>query len=158
MPFPYGGKSRQITVDLDTQKLLAQGLTPVDIVNAVGAQNLILPAGTQKIDATEYGVTLNGTPGSIAALNAIPVRTSNGATLYLGDVAHVRDGFSPQTNVVRQDGQRGVLLSILKNGGASTLDIVKQHPQAAAGRGRRAASRLEDHAPVRSVAVREGGH
>ncbi|MEO1354802.1 MAG: efflux RND transporter permease subunit, partial [Pseudomonadota bacterium] len=124
VPFPYGGKSRQITVDLDTQKLLAQGLTPVDIVNAVGAQNLILPAGTQKIDATEYGVTLNGTPGSIAALNAIPVKTSNGATLYLGDVAHVRNGFSPQTNVVRQDGQRGVLLSILKNGGASTLDIV----------------------------------
>ena len=124
VPFPYGGKSRQITVDLDTQKLLAQGLTPVDIVNAVGAQNLILPAGTQKIDATEYGVTLNGTPGSIAALNAIPVKTSNGATLYLGDVANVRDGFSPQTNVVRQDGQRGVLLSVLKNGGASTLDIV----------------------------------
>lgn len=124
VPFPYGGKSRQITVDLDTQKLLAQGLTPVDIVNAVGAQNLILPAGTQKIDATEYGVTLNGTPGTIAALNAIPVKTSNGATLYLGDVANVRDGFSPQTNVVRQDGQRGVLLSILKNGGASTLDIV----------------------------------
>ncbi|MCL9848028.1 efflux RND transporter permease subunit (plasmid) [Ralstonia solanacearum P673] len=124
VPFPYGGKSRQITVDLDTQKLLAQGLTPTDIVNAVSAQNLILPAGTQKIDASEYAVALNGTPGTIAQLNAMPVRTSNGATLVLGDVANVRDGFSPQTNVVRQDGQRGVLLSILKNGGASTLDIV----------------------------------
>jgi multidrug efflux pump subunit AcrB len=124
VPFPYGGKSRQITVDLDTQKLLAQGLTPTDIVNAVSAQNLILPAGTQKIDASEYAVSLNGTPGTIAQLNAMPVKTSNGATLFLGDVANVRDGFSPQTNVVRQDGQRGVLLSILKNGGASTLDIV----------------------------------
>ncbi|MEQ6349529.1 efflux RND transporter permease subunit [Ralstonia pseudosolanacearum] len=124
VPFPYGGKSRQITVDLDTQKLLAQGLTPTDIVNAVSAQNLILPAGTQKIDASEYAVALNGTPGTIAQLNAMPVRTRNGATLVLGDVANVRDGFSPQTNVVRQDGQRGVLLSILKNGGASTLDIV----------------------------------
>ncbi|MCK4124908.1 efflux RND transporter permease subunit [Ralstonia pseudosolanacearum] len=124
VPFPYGGKSRQITVDLDTQKLLAQGLTPTDIVNAVSAQNLILPAGTQKIDASEYAVALNGTPGTIAQLNAMPVRTRNGATLVLGDVANVRDGFSPQTNVVRQDSQRGVLLSILKNGGASTLDIV----------------------------------
>jgi len=126
MPYPYGGKSRLISVDLDTSALLAHGLTPTDIVNAVGAQNLILPSGTQKLGETEYNVGLNGTPPSIAALNAIPVRTANGVTTYLKDVAHVRDGFSPQTNIVRQDGQRGVLLSVLKNGGTSTLAIVKE--------------------------------
>ena len=124
VPFPYGGKNRLISVDLDTQALQARGLSPADVVNAVNAQNLILPSGTAKFGATEYSVRLNGSPEVLAGLNDLPVRTAAGATTYLRDVANVRDGFSPQTNVVRQDGVRGVLLSVLKNGGASTLDIV----------------------------------
>lgn len=124
VPYPYGGKSRLISVDLDTKALQARGLSPVDVVNAVNAQNLILPSGTAKFGATEYTVKMNGSPEAVAGMNELPVRTSNGVTTYLKDVAYVRDGFSPQTNVVRQDGVRGVLLSVLKNGGASTLDIV----------------------------------
>lgn len=124
VPYPYGGKSRLISVDLDTQALQARGLAPIDVVNAINTQNLILPSGTAKFGATEYAVRINGSPEAVAGLNELPVRTTNGATIYLKDVANVRDGFSPQTNVVRQDGARGVLLSILKNGGASTLDIV----------------------------------
>jgi len=123
-PFPYGGKPRQVQVDLDSAKLQAYGLTPVDIVNAVSAQNLILPAGTTKIGATEYFVEMNGTPGTIAELNDLPVKTSNSSTLYLRDVAHVRDAFGAQTNIVRQDGARGVLMSIYKLGGSSTLAVV----------------------------------
>jgi CzcA family heavy metal efflux pump len=125
VPFPYGGKARQVTVDLDTRALQSKGLTPVDIVNAVSAQNLILPSGTAKLGETEYNVELNGAPQSIAELNDLPVKTADGSTIYLREVAHVRDGFSPQTNVVRQDGTRGSLLSVVKNGGASTLSIVK---------------------------------
>jgi multidrug efflux pump subunit AcrB len=124
IPFPYGGKNRLISVDLDTQALQARGLSPADVVNAVNLQNLILPSGTAKFGDTEYTVRMNGSPDAISGLNDLPVRTVNGATTYLRDVAYVRDGFSPQTNVVRQDGIRGVLLSVLKNGGASTLDIV----------------------------------
>ncbi len=124
VPFPYGGKNRLISVDLDTQALQARGLSPADVVNAVNLQNLILPSGTAKFGETEYTVKMNGSPDAISGLNDLPVRTVNGATTYLRDVAFVRDGFSPQTNVVRQDGARGVLLSVLKNGGASTLDIV----------------------------------
>jgi CzcA family heavy metal efflux pump len=124
VPYPYGGKSRLISVDLDTAALLAKGLAPSDVVNAVNAQNLILPSGTVKIGATEYAVGLNGSPDTIAGLNRIPVVTKNGATTYLYEVAHVRDGFSPQTNIVRQNGERGVLMSVIKNGGSSTLDIV----------------------------------
>jgi CzcA family heavy metal efflux pump len=124
IPWPYGGKQRLIAVDLDTAALAAKGLTPTDVVNAVNTQNLILPSGTAKIGAREYALALNGSPDTIAGLNAIPIVTQNGATTYLSEVAHVRDGFSPQTNVVRQNGERGVLLSVLKNGGSSTLDIV----------------------------------
>jgi multidrug efflux pump subunit AcrB len=124
VPFPFGGKSRLISVDLDTSALLAKGLTPNDVVNAVNAENLILPSGTVKIGATEYAIALNGSPDTIAGLNRIPVLTKNGATTYLFEVAHVRDGFSPQTNIVRQNGERGVLMPIIKNGGSSTLDIV----------------------------------
>ncbi len=123
-PYPYGGKIRQIQVDLDLPKLQSYNLSPIDIVNAVNAQNLILPAGTTKIGAIEYNVEMNGTPQTIAGLNDLPVKTSNGSTLYLRDVAHVRDGFAPQTNIVRQDGNRGTLMSIYKNGQASTLKIV----------------------------------
>src|SRR3954466_5160980 len=125
IPFPYGGKVKVISVDLDTQALQSRGLSPADVVNAVNTQNLILPSGTAKLGDTEYTVRMNGSPEAVAGLNDLPVRTTSGATTYLKDVAYVRDGFQPQTNVVRQDGQRGVLLSVLKNGGASTLDIVK---------------------------------
>jgi multidrug efflux pump subunit AcrB len=123
VPFPYGGKNRLVSVDLDTPALLAKGLTPSDIVNAVNAQNLILPAGTAKIGATEFDINMNGSPSSIAGLNDIPVQTVGGATTYLREVAHVRDGYAPQTNIVRQNGLRGVLISVLKNGSASTLSI-----------------------------------
>jgi multidrug efflux pump subunit AcrB len=124
VPFPYGGKNRVISVDLDTQALQARGLSPADVVNAINTQNLILPSGTAKFGATEYTVRMNGSPDAINGLNDLPVRTASGVTTYIRDVANVRDGYSPQTNIVRQDGARGVLLSVLKNGGASTLDIV----------------------------------
>ncbi|MGD0988959.1 MAG: efflux RND transporter permease subunit [Candidatus Sulfotelmatobacter sp.] len=124
-PYPYGGKVRQIQVDLDLAKLQQYGLQPNDIVNAVNAQNIILPSGTIKMGQLEYNVEMNGTPQTIPELNDLPVKTVNGSTLYMRDVAHIRDGFSPQTNIVRQDGNRGALMSIYKIGGASTLDIVK---------------------------------
>ncbi|MEK6347814.1 MAG: efflux RND transporter permease subunit, partial [Burkholderia sp.] len=124
IPYPYGGRTRVISVDLDMQALMAKGLTPSDIVNAVGVQNLILPTGTAKIGPTEYRVGTNASPDTVAELNRLPVRTQNGATIYLADVAHVRDGFTPQTNIVRKDGQRGVLVSIMKTGDASTLQVV----------------------------------
>ena len=123
-PFPYGGKVRVISVDLDSEALQGRGLSPADVVNAVNTQNLILPSGTVKLGETEYTVRMNGSPGVLSGLNDLPVRTVGGITTYLKDVAYVRDGFQPQTNVVRQDGLRGVLISVLKNGGASTLDIV----------------------------------
>ncbi|MDQ1386682.1 MAG: hypothetical protein QOF56_136 [Acidobacteriaceae bacterium] len=123
-PYPYGGKIRQIQVDLDLPKLQAYGLSPTDIVNAVNAQNLILPSGSVKFGPLEYNVEMNGTPQTIAELNDLPVKTSNRSTLYMRDVAHIRDGFAPQTNIVRQDGNRGALMSIYKNGNASTLQIV----------------------------------
>jgi CzcA family heavy metal efflux pump len=123
-PYPYGGKVRQIQVDLDLPKLQAYGLAPTDIVNAVNAQNLILPTGTVKFGPLEYNVEMNGTPQTIPELNDLPVKTSNSSTLYMRDVAHIRDGFAPQTNIVRQDGNRGALMSIYKNGNASTLQIV----------------------------------
>jgi multidrug efflux pump subunit AcrB len=124
IPFPYGGKNRLVSVDLDMQALQARGLAPADVVNAINLQNLILPSGTAKFGDTEYTVTMNGSPSAIAGLNDLPVKTAGGTTTYVRDVAYVRDGFSPQTNIVRKDGARGVLLSVLKNGGASTLDIV----------------------------------
>jgi CzcA family heavy metal efflux pump len=123
-PYPYGGKLRQIQVDLDLAKLQAYGLSPNDIVNAVNAQNVILPTGTIKMGPVEYDVEMNGTPQTISELNDLPVKTTNGSTLYMRDVAHIRDGFAPQTNIVRQDGNRGALMSIYKNGSASTLQIV----------------------------------
>jgi CzcA family heavy metal efflux pump len=124
VPIPYGGKVRQIMVDIDSQELTAKGLSATDIVNAVNAQNVILPSGTAKIDSTEYNVALNGTPVTVKEINDLPIKSLNGAVIYLHDVAHVRDGYAVQTNIVRQDGQRGVLLSIQKAGNASTLAIV----------------------------------
>ncbi|RDS86814.1 efflux RND transporter permease subunit [Dyella psychrodurans] len=123
-PYPYGGKQRQVEVDINPQALLAHRLSPSDVVTAIGNQNLILPAGTEKIGDTEYSVKLNGSPQQIDELNNAPIHTVNGITTYIRDVAHVHDGSPPQTNVVRVNGQRAVLMSILKIGNASTLDIV----------------------------------
>src|SRR6202008_4079193 len=103
-PFPYGGKQRLVSVDLNSQALQAKGLSPVDIVNAGNAQNLILPTGTAKFGPLEYNVEMNGSPQTIQELNDLPVKTVNGATIYMKDVAHVRDGFSPQTNIVLNNG------------------------------------------------------
>ena len=124
LPWPYGGKQRFISVDIDSAALQAKGLSPVDVVNAMNAQNLILPTGTAKLGPLEYTVEMNGSPRTVLELNDLPVKTSNGSTIYMKDVAHVRDGNSPQTNIVRANGQRGVLMSIYKTGGASTLDVV----------------------------------
>ena len=124
LPTPAGGKYRQIMVDLDPDKLLSRGLTPLDVVNAVNTQNLTLPTGTAKIGDKQYTMRTNATPASIADLNRIPVKFVNGATIFLKDVAQVRDGSAVQQNVVRQDGHRSVLLSIIKNGNASTLGVV----------------------------------
>src|SRR5580704_3781600 len=124
LPFPYGGKQRLVSVDIDSAALQSKGLSAVDIVNAVNAQNLILPTGTVKLGSLEHLVEMNGSPLTVEGLNDLPIKTVNGATIYMKDVAHVRDGFSPQTNVVRVNGQRGVLMATYKTGGASTLDIV----------------------------------
>jgi CzcA family heavy metal efflux pump len=124
VPYPYGGKQRVVSVDLDWDKLQAEGLMPSDVINAISAQNLILPSGTAKIAHLEYNIGLNGTPTTIAELNDLPIKTVNGTLIYIRDVAHVRDGYTPQTNVVRQDGVRSTLISIIKNGSNSTLDIV----------------------------------
>ena len=113
-----------VAVDIDTAAMQAKGLTPVDVVNAINAQNLILPSGTAKIGSLQYEVSMNGSPDTIAEINGLPVKTQNGTTTYVRDIAHVRDGFSPQTNVVRQNGIRGTLITVMRNGGASTLDIV----------------------------------
>src|SRR2546430_968908 len=128
-PFPYGGKQRVVSVDINPTALQAKGLSAVDIVNAVNAQNLILPTGTAKLGTLEYNVEMNGSPQSVEELNDLPVKTVNGATIYMKDVAHVRDGFSPQTNIVLSNGQRGVLMSIYKTGTASTIDIVDKVKQ-----------------------------
>ncbi|QOZ27409.1 efflux RND transporter permease subunit [Bradyrhizobium sp. CCBAU 51753] len=124
LPTPAGGKYRQIMVDIDPDKLLARGLTPLDIVNAVNTQNLTLPSGTAKMGDLQYTVRTNATPSSIDDLNRIPVKFANGATVLLKDVAQVRDGSMVQQNIVREDGRRSVLLSIIKNGNASTLAVV----------------------------------
>ena len=126
LPTPAGGKYRQIMVDLDPEKLLARGLTPLDVVNAVNTQNLTLPSGAAKIGDTQYTVQTNATPATIDDLDNIPVKFANGATVLLKDVAQVRDGSAVQQNVVRADGRRSVLLSIIKNGNASTLDVVNR--------------------------------
>ncbi len=126
VPFPYGGKVRAVSVDIDPEALRAKGMTSSDVINAITAQNLTLPSGSTKIDDVEYSISLNSSPTSIAELNNIPIRTVNGATTFMREVAHVRDGFSPQVNIVRQNGERGLILTALKNGGASTLDVVRQ--------------------------------
>src|SRR5580765_3746643 len=125
VPYPYGGKQRQVQVDLNTTALQSKGLSALDVVNAISVQNLILPTGTSKIGSREYDVSIpNAAPQTIADLNRIPIKTIGGSTIYMKDVAWVRDGFPPQTNIVRVDGQRSVLLTIQKAGNASTLDVI----------------------------------
>src|SRR5271155_4224691 len=124
IPFPFGGKQRQVQVDLDPQALRANGLSGNDVVPAIGGQNLILPAGTQKIGPLEYFIKLNASPAQIDDLNNMPIRAHNGTVTYVRDVAHVRDGYSPQTSMVRLEGRRAVLMSVLKTGKASTIDII----------------------------------
>jgi multidrug efflux pump subunit AcrB len=125
IPYPYGGKQRQVQVDLNLPALQSKGLSPADVVNTIGQQNLILPAGTMKIGPFEYQLETNSAPTTIQGLNDLPIRQVNGAMVYIHDVAHVRNGFPPQTNIVRVDGQRAALLSVIKTGNASTLNIVK---------------------------------
>ena len=138
MPAPAGGRYRQIMVDLDPAKLLAKGLTPMDVVTAVNAQSLTLPSGTAKVGDTQFVVRTNAMAPSLDALNDIPIKLAGGATIFLKDVAQVRDGFQVQQNVVRSEGRRSVLLSIIKNGNASTLDVVRG-VKAALGVARKAA-------------------
>jgi multidrug efflux pump subunit AcrB len=124
VPWPFGGKAPQVMVDVNPALLQANRLSPQDVVNAISQQNLILPAGTAKIGAYEYNVDMNGSPRSIQELSDLPVKAAGGATIYLRDIGSVRNGFAPQTNIVRQDGRRGALLTVYKSGNASTLDIV----------------------------------
>ena len=136
IPFPYGGKQRLVQIDLDTNAMQARGLSGQDVANALAAQNLIIPIGTEKIGSLEYTLQLNNAPSVISELGDLPIKVVNaaggaGATVYIRDVANVHDGNSPQTNIVHVDGNRSVLMSVLKNGATSTLAIVRRHPRQA---------------------------
>src|SRR5437660_9048143 len=124
IPYPYGGKQSQVMIDLNPALLQSKGLSAADVVIAVNLQNLVLPSGTAKIGEFEYDVNLNGAPRIVEELNDLPIKVVGNSTIYLRDVAHVRNGFAPQTNIVRHDGLRGVTLTVLKAGNASTLDVV----------------------------------
>ena len=139
VPSPYGGKTRQIQIDLDPQALQAKGLSAQDVENAVAAQNQIIPAGTTKIGQFEYNVKLNDSPTRIEELERPADQTVNGATIYIRDVGHVRDGYPPQKNIVRMNGRRSVLMTVLKSGSASTLDIID---------GVKASSKIKGNPPV----------
>ncbi len=125
IPYPYGGKQRQIMIDVNPPLLQSKGLSATDIVTAINQQNLVLPSGTAKIDRFEYDIDMNSSPRTVPELNDLPIKVSGNSTIYLRDVAHVRDGFAPQTNIVRHDGRRGTLVTVLKAGNASTLDVVQ---------------------------------
>jgi len=125
LPWPYGGKQPQIQVDLDPAALQAKNLAPADVVNAISNQNLILPSGTSKIGSYEYDVDLNASPQTVEELNDLPIKTVGGSPIYIHDVAHVRNGYPPQTNIARVDGQRAALMVVMKTGNASTLDVIK---------------------------------
>src|SRR5580704_17298099 len=124
IPYPYGGKQRQIMVDIDPTAMQSKGLSPADVTAAIGRQNLIIPAGTSKIGQFEYDVDLNSSPTTVEAFNDFPIKVVNGSPVYIRDIGHVRDGYAPQTNIVRQDGSRAVLLTVMKAGNASTLAVV----------------------------------
>src|ERR1700683_2814305 len=124
LPWPYGGKQRQVMIDLNTNLLQSKGLSPQDVLNSVSNQYVVLPGGTAKVNLFEYDIRLNSDPRTVPELNDLPVKQVGNSTIYLRDVANLRDGFTPQTNIVRQDGNRGVLLSVSKAGNASTIDVV----------------------------------
>jgi CzcA family heavy metal efflux pump len=125
VPSPYGGKQRQVSVNMDQAAMQSKGIAPGDVLSALARQSVVMPSGTIKIGQSEYDVRTNGSPRTVEALSNIPIKQVNGTTIYLRDVASVSDGFQVQTNIVRQDGHRGVLVSIVKSGNASTLDVVK---------------------------------
>src|SRR5205823_15120354 len=124
IPYPYGGKQAQVMVNLNPALLQSKGLSATDVVAAVNVQNLVLPSGTAKIDQFEYDVGINAAPRTVQELNNLPVKQVGATTIYLRDVAHVAEGFAPQTNIVRHNGLRGVVVTVLKAGTASTLDVV----------------------------------
>jgi len=124
IPFPYGGKTRQILIDLDSEAMQARGISGQDVANALANQNLITPVGTQKIGSFEYVIQLNNAPSVISELGDLPIKAMNGTIIYVRDVAHVRDGNPPQTNIVHVEGNRSVLMQVLKNGSVSTLAII----------------------------------
>jgi multidrug efflux pump subunit AcrB len=124
IPLPYGGKLREVQIDLDARAMQARGLSGQDVANALAAQNLITPAGTEKIGSFEYAIQLNNAPSVITDLGDLPIKSVDGAMVYIHDVAHVRDGYPPQTNIVHVDGSRSVLMQVLKNGSVSTLAII----------------------------------
>jgi multidrug efflux pump subunit AcrB len=126
MPYPYGGKQRQVMIDLDLPRLYSFGLSPNDVNNALNAQNLVLPSGTAKLGPQELLIRLNSSPDAIHEIASMPIKTVAGSTVTIGDVAHVRDGYAPQTSLVRANGRRGILMTLLKSGGSSTLDIVNR--------------------------------
>jgi multidrug efflux pump subunit AcrB len=126
VPWPYGGKQRQIMVDIDPQRLFAWGLSPRDVNSALGLGNVIVPTGTAKIGIDEYPIVLNASPELLTQISAIPIKVVRGTTVFVRDVANVRDGYAPQTNIVHVEGKKSVLMSILKQGSASTLDVVKR--------------------------------
>ncbi len=130
IPQPFGGKQAQVQVDLDPVALQAKGLSPLDVVNAIGTQNLILPAGTAKIGRLEHDVDINASPKTVDELNDLPIRIVGRTPIYIRDVAHVRSGYPPQTNIVRVNGQRASMLTVQKSGNASTLDIIERVKQA----------------------------
>ena len=133
LPWPYGGRARLVSVDLDLPALKSKSLTPQDVVNAIATQNLILPGGTAKIGPTEYDIEVNSNAKMLRELNDLPIRSTNGATIFVRDVAQVRDGFAPQQNIVHKDGVRGALLTVLKTGTASTLEVVRRIKEAMPG-------------------------
>src|ERR1700720_2269368 len=124
IPYPYGGKQRQVQIDLNLSALQSRGLSGQDVANALAAQNLITPVGTQKIGNFEYNIQLNNAPSALEALGDLPIKSVNGAMVYIHDIGHVRDGNPPQTNIVHVDGNRSVLMMVLKNGSVSTLAII----------------------------------
>ena len=158
IPYPYGGKQRQVQVDLNTAALQSKGLSPNDVVTAINAQNLILPAGTAKIGTFEYEVDMNGAPRTVPELNDLPVKTVGTTTIYIHDVANVRDGFPPQTNIVRVNGQRSALMTILKSGDASTLDIISNVKALLPSIKANFAARAGHQPTFRSIHLREGLH
>ena len=157
IPYPYGGKTRQVQIDLDSAAMQARGLSGQDVANALAAQNLITPVGTQKIGGFEYAIQLNNAPSAIAELGDLPIKTVNGAMVYIRDVAHVRDGNPPQTNIVHVDGNRSVLMQVLKNGSVSTLAIIDGIKEKVEELKAIAAAQPQHRADRRSVDVRQRG-